>query len=185
VKLCMMPRQGRGPVDKPGWPRLSISGGRNGSWSRGMAGLAGGSPADSAARTGRHARAAWSCLEGAREAGLALSRRARCGRRDQRGRCTRQRVRGHVDVSKPRIDELAYRWRRWHGAVGDEGPGVDPGGVRALSTSWLAACFEWGQELLGGSGADCRCGVECGVVQEQRGLVWCVECAEQGRGGGW
>ena len=67
---------------------------------------------------------------------------------------------------EPGRDELAYGWWRWHGAVGDERAGVDPGGVRALGTWWLAAGLERGQELLSGSGTDCRRGVEGGVVQE-------------------
>jgi hypothetical protein len=145
----------RGPVDKPGWPawpRLSMSGagacrGRR-AWQGGR-----GSPADSCARTGRRARAAWSCWEGSREPGLAFSRRARCGRRNQRGRRTGQHVGGHVDVSQPRVDEVAYWLWRWHGAVCDKGAGVDPSGVGPLTARLLAAGFERGQELLRGSGA--------------------------------
>ena len=79
-------------------------------------------------------------------------------------------------------DELAYWWWRWHGTVSDQCAGVDPGGVRALNTWWLAAGLERGQKLLSGSGTDCRRGVEGGVGQEQRDLVGCLQGAEQGRG---
>ena len=70
---------------------------------------------------------------------------------------------------KLRTEELAYWWWRRHGAVGDEGAGVDPGAVDLLGRSWLVASFELGQAPLRRSGADGCAGVKGGVVQKQRG----------------